>query len=480
MIDSSRLDTIPESTNTLILGGGIAALSVAFHLADSEYCLLEMKGKLGGHACSHRENGVVWDEGPHVSFTENEYVRQMFAASVDNQLNEIEVQIRNRVDDQWVDHPIQSNLYQLSEPLRTQCFESIRNALSSEPVDKEHINYSDWINARFGAYFSTEFLEKYTKKFWTVSPSYMSTDWMGHRISTVNAQELTDGFLGKSSNAKHYIRKVRYPIDGGFESFLNGLIENCGNCYVNQEVVEVDLAKKTATTASGGTIRWERLVNTLPLPVFINLCKQTTSTIREVANVLCCTQVALVNAVAPSVSANPGHWVYIYDESMLSTRISFPGKLSESIVPRNHNAMQVEVYYSNFRPLREPIAEVAKKVISELVDLGLINARDQDKCLVSTQWIPWANILFTVDTQAALETLWTFLSLWGLSREDGDTAPVPRWDIAPREVEPGTIFMTGRYGYWKYYWTDDCVLRGKVLAERILRYERVLSRPVAP
>ena len=31
----------------------------------------------------------------------------------------------------------------------------------------------------------------------------------------------------------------------------------------------------------------------------------------------------------------------------------------------------------------------------------------------------------------------------------------------------GDLILAGRFGQWKYYWTDDCVLRGKYISEAI-------------
>jgi len=29
----------------------------------------------------------------------------------------------------------------------------------------------------------------------------------------------------------------------------------------------------------------------------------------------------------------------------------------------------------------------------------------------------------------------------------------------------GDVILAGRFGQWKYYWSDDCVLRGKQIGE---------------
>ena len=34
-----------------------------------------------------------------------------------------------------------------------------------------------------------------------------------------------------------------------------------------------------------------------------------------------------------------------------------------------------------------------------------------------------------------------------------------------KEIALGKLILAGRFAQWKYYWTDDCVLRGKYIAD---------------
>jgi len=55
-----------------------------------------------------------------------------------------------------------------------------------------------------------------------------------------------------------------------------------------------------------------------------------------------------------------------------------------------------------------------------------------------------------------------------LLRENDDLTPATDW--SKKQVvknKLGDIILAGRFGQWKYYWTDDCILRGKYIAENI-------------
>jgi hypothetical protein len=60
------------------------------------------------------------------------------------------------------------------------------------------------------------------------------------------------------------------------------------------------------------------------------------------------------------------------------------------------------------------------------------------------------------------------LSGKGLVREEDDLAPMTEWDAKfENKAKLGEIILAGRFSQWKYYWTDDCVLRGLYISKCI-------------
>ena len=112
-----------EEVEVLILGAGLAGLS-SYHIGHGRCILLESKSHAFGHISSYEREGFTWDEGPHVSFTKHAYVRELFEDSLVGKFEEYEVTTGNYFKDRWIDHPAQSNLYQVPEPLRSQCLDS--------------------------------------------------------------------------------------------------------------------------------------------------------------------------------------------------------------------------------------------------------------------------------------------------------------------------------------------------------------------
>lgn len=93
----------------LILGAGLAGISCSYHL--KHHCLVvEKNSYAGGHIYSHKINDFTWDEGPHVSFTKHQYVKDLFSLSVEGEFLEYPVFPTNYYKGHWIAHPAQSNL----------------------------------------------------------------------------------------------------------------------------------------------------------------------------------------------------------------------------------------------------------------------------------------------------------------------------------------------------------------------------------
>jgi hypothetical protein len=94
-------------------------------------------------------------------------------------------------------------------------------------------------------------------------------------------------------------------------------------------------------------------------------------------------------------------------------------------------------------------------------NVGLIEAKET-KINTMIRNVPWANIIYTHETPNHLDQILSWLAAYGLERESDDLEPLTDWQHKKR-LPQGDLLLAGRFGQWKYYWTDDCVLRGKFL-----------------
>ena len=455
----------------LILGAGLSGLAASYHIGHSRCLVLEKNDRPFGHIRSHRRDGFTWDTGPHVSFTKNEYVRSLFQSSVACKLQEFEVQVSNYYKGHWIAHPSQTSLHQVPEPLRSECLRSfLRTRNHPGHSEQRPVNYLEWLELAFGSVFSETFPAAYTRKYWTREAAELTTQWIGDRVLYPNIEDVVEGSLRALDHKTHYITKVRYPSQGGFEVFAEGLRAGC-NIRYGAEVAAIDLDRKMVWLTDGQCLEYTRLINTLPLPTFINACINVPQHVKDSARRLSCTQLLLVNIGVPHTTIRPETWIYVYDEEKFATRINFTERLAPGNAPIGWTGIQVEVYFSRHRPLSLPPEQVADRVEKEIIEMGIIDPTRFPVSIKSHRHIchsPWANVIFDHDTAPALEIIWSWLEKFGLQRENDDVAPLTQWDKLHNVSESdGTIFMAGRFGQWKYFWTDDCVLRGRQIANQL-------------
>lgn len=450
-----------------ILGAGLSGLTIADQLKKKgiPFTILEGKSHGGGHIYSEEVNGFTWDEGPHVSFAKAEYVKKYFAGNCEDKFLEYSTDPSNYYKGTWIPHPAQSHLYAIPETLRTQTVQEIKIVREQQPENYSPANYHQWLQYAFGESFTKVFPESYTIKYWTTEPANLSTDWIGKRIYFPDVAEMIQSAAGPLNKQTHYISKVRYPESGGFYSFIKK-VELSLPVQYNKKLQHISFDNKELLFKDGEVIKYEKLVSTIPLTEMIRN-SDAPAGIKAQAQKLKCSQLLIVNVVAAHPALIPNQWLYVYDTDMYSTRINFTELLSPQNGVTGKTGIQVEVYFSDYRKLTEDVEVIAKKVLDELIVMQLIENKDAIESY-HTKWINFANVIFDNERREAQEKVLNWLATKGLERETDDLEPMTDWEEkTTMSQQLGNIILAGRFAQWKYYWTDDCVLRGKYITENI-------------
>jgi protoporphyrinogen oxidase len=444
----------------IVLGAGLSGISSSYHIGHDKCILFEKSNYPGGHISSHCEGGFTWDQGPHISFTKNEYVRRLFEEITQVEILEFPVKVSNYYYGNWIPHPAQTNLWALPDDLKELFF---RDFLLSK--DNDHIlpaNYYDWCKLAFGESFTDYLASKYTMKYWTTHPSNLTVDWIGPRIHKPSLEDFKKGLIGPAESDFHYIQKARYPADGGFFSFADQMYSEA-NIKYGYELEFINFEDRKVYFTNGEVFDYTTLINTIPLPVFIHRSSAPTK-IKAAAMDLSCTRLLLINISVSHISNRDENWIYVYDSDKFSTRISITESLSPNNSPVGATGIQVEVYFSKYKDQNYPTHQIAERVIDELVEMGVI----ENKFLVidyHTIETDFANIIFDHKRRDSLNKIFSYLELNGLVRDDSDLCSSTDWSSPIINTSGGSLFLAGRFAQWKYYWTDDCVLRGKQLSE---------------
>jgi protoporphyrinogen oxidase len=429
--------------NIVVLGTGMAGFGAAYrlHAEGIAPVMYDKNSYHGGHTASFRyETGFLFDVGPHISFTKDPRIQELFADSIEQRYETVQINLNNYWKGYWPPHPVQLHLRGLPEDL---IIKTIADFVAARQLPEESPrNYADWLLASFGVTFAEEFPMRYTRKYHTTSAENMSTDWLGPRIYRPSLEEVIRGAISASAPQVHYITHFRYPSEGGFMCYLRKFVP-MGNLKLNHELVSIDPRAKELRFSNGAISKYNSLVSSVPLPDLIPMIQGAPSDVLEASRRLACSTCILVNIGVNREDLSSAHMTYFYDEDICFSRLGFPHMLSKLNAPPGTGSIQAEVYFSDkYKPFSGSAEDWIEPVIHDLRRCGVL--RDDDRILSrKAMFLRYANVIFDLERASALKKVHAYLDDLGIA-------------------------YCGRYGDWGYMWTDESFKSGELAAERAL------------
>ena len=189
-----------------ILGAGISGISAGYHLGlkGREHIVFERNESWGG-LCDNftMGNGFRFDYFIHLSFAKSDYVKELFAKSADFITHK--PVSTNYYKGYWLKHPAQNNLAGLPVDEKVKIITDFIN----RPANDNPQNYKEWLTCQFGNYFTENFSDVYTKKYWTVKAEELTTDWLGGRFSLPPLDALLRGAFEEQNENFYYAQEMR-------------------------------------------------------------------------------------------------------------------------------------------------------------------------------------------------------------------------------------------------------------------------------
>jgi protoporphyrinogen oxidase len=394
----------------------------------------------GGHTASFRDKkGFLFDLGPHISFTKDPRIQDLFAKYVDQKYEAVQVKLNNYWRGLRLTHPVQLHLNGLPKDL---IVEIISDFVKEHAVERKIANYEDWLIASYGKKFAELFPMQYTRKYHLTTAANMTTNWLGPRMYRPSLEEMLKGALAPWTPDVHYITNFRYPTNGGFVSYLKDL-PGIADLRLGHELVAVDPRKRELRFANGAATRYDSLVSSVPLPELVPMIAGAPADVVEASEKLACSTCVLVNVGVGRSDLSEAQITYFYDQDICFTRLSFPHMLSATNVPAGCGSIQAEVYFSEkYRPLTQSPEALIDQVIADLRKSNTLRDRDEVLTRHATV-VRYANVIFDLDRTAALETVHGYLDEIGIK-------------------------YCGRYGDWGYMWTDESFISGERAAQSAL------------
>jgi protoporphyrinogen oxidase len=430
-------------TDVLIIGGGLAGLSAARALQGRRRWLLaEKEAGPGGLASSVNKNGFTFDYSGHLLHLHWKETGGLILRLLKNNHYQLRRDARIRLGGAETPFPFQANLYNLPREIRSECVSGFldaclkdRNARASGP---EPESFGDWSVRTFGAGISRHFMLPYNAKLWQYPLDRLTTEWCAPFVPMPRPDEVIAGAYLKKRTAMGYNPVFYYPKTGGIQALPDALAEGLRDIHTGCELVSVDLKAGTAAIRGLGTVKYEHLINTMPLKQFLGLLNPGQAVLKNLGSKLRHNSVHVLNlGVRGRVSKR--HWTYFPGKEFLFYRAGIASNFSGSLAPANRASLYIETA----TPGGElDAASAERKILRGLVKAGVIRSGND---VVEKLWltIPCAYVIYDADRAKVLPLIFSAL--------------------AGRNVR-----SIGRYGAWKYSFMEESVKEGLETARRLI------------
>lgn len=420
----------------VIIGAGLAGLSCALQLKKRKinYLILEKSNSHGGYCDSYVRGGYQFDLAGHFLHFRSTKAKALTFRILDGKLIQRKRNSSILTHGTTVPFPFQAHTGALPTQVNLECLIGYIRALQKEKPRKAG-NFREWILHHFGEGMAKHFFFPYNEKFWKIALDKILVDWTDWSIPRPSIEEVVRGALRIKNEGLGYNPVYFYPASGGINALPNALAKRANNIRYNAEVVRVDANEKFVELKDGEKIHYDALVNTAPLPYFVEMTEGLGVSLKQCAKRLSWLVIDCVQLGIDDKRIFPYDWSYIPEREYPFSRVGkYPGA---------GKGTRLYVEFTRSCGGRKPSEK-------QLIRLAL-NGLKGLKILKNEDIVKEAHAI-TLDPAYVLydKTRNTF---------------VPKILEALGERH---IFSIGRYGAWKYSSMEDAIIEGINTAESLL------------
>lgn len=429
------------SEELIILGGGIAGLSLAYFL-DSPSTILEAQDEVGGLCRSFNTRGIYYDVGPHILFSKNKETLDFVTSLVST--NQIRRSNQIYYNGRFIKYPFENFLAQLGDP---EAIRYCRDTFLNNPCRNMRAeNMLAFFLKTFGEGITRLYLQPYNEKIWKFDPAMMNTE-MVERIPRPPDQHIIDACEGKFSEGYLHQLYFHYPKQGGVMSLCNALREKIrkkAKIIVNARVKKIRRENNhwNIQTVRGETFQAKRLVNCMPLHELFPCLEQVPGTVQQTLARLKYNSIHIVIVNAKKDSISDYFSMMFPQRDIIFHRLNRLNFLGENYcLPDGSATFLAEVTFRQEAPTGDwKAGEVAERVVQDMVKLGFIQRQDVQFVQVRTE--KYAYVINDLDSKPNKMKVLSYLQSIGIE-------------------------SVGRFAEFLYLNSDQVIDRSRALAEKL-------------
>ena len=274
----------------------------------------------GGHTASFRDDqGFLFDLGPHISFTKDARIQDLFAGYVEQKYESVQINLNNYWRGIRITHPVQLHLNALPKDLIVEIIadfvkehdraqdRQLRRLADRQLRSQVCRTVSDDVHAQVPPDGRIEHEHRLARR--THVPAEPRTA-AARRAGSLDARV-----------ALHH--ELSLPHRRRFQFVPAGPAQH-RRYQLEHELVAIDPKRKTLTFSNGFTRPYDALVSSVALTDLIPMIAGAPPDVVAASQRLACSTCVLVNVGVDRADLSQSQMTYFYDEDICFSRISFP------------------------------------------------------------------------------------------------------------------------------------------------------------
>ncbi len=302
----------------LILGAGPSGLSFAHTLlagGEDSFLVLEREAEAGGLCRSQEVDGAPLDigGGHFLDVKKKDVLDLVFHHMPREEWNLHDRVSKITIRGAEVDHPLESNLWQLPVEAQIDFLESIAQAGCVRGQSMPE-SFQDWITWKLGDRIAEEYMLPYNRKIWSMDLNRLGTYWL-YKLPDVSFRETLQSCLERHATGKLPAHgQFFYPKKFGYGEVWRRMGVALGDRFVpNCPVTQIDIESLTVN----GQFQGETLVSTIPWTLWPKMSKLPADVTAEIGKLV---NVPIDVDYDPAMQNTPAHWVYDPAEALAHHR----------------------------------------------------------------------------------------------------------------------------------------------------------------
>lgn len=307
----------------LILGAGPAGLTVAAklkQLGKNSILVLEKEEKAGGLCRSTVVDGFPLDiGGGHFLDVKRPKVNKfLFQFMPEEEWNIYNRNSQIKLNDLFVHHPLEANIWELPGKLQKEYLNSISNAGCNLNVPMPD-TFVEWIRWKLGDRITDDYMLPYNKKIFSNELNELGTYWLDKLPNVSYEETLKSCEEQKVYGTQPGHAQFYYPKKTGYGEVWNRIAVSLKeNILYNVDIKKINFEEKSVTSLEGDCFHADVIVNTIPWKEFETLVGMPEEMVEKISKLK---HSSIETRYFPYELNTEAQWIYCPDSTLPYHRI---------------------------------------------------------------------------------------------------------------------------------------------------------------